>query len=80
MLCVIMRGSPYIDEVEGLLDWRHVLSILFLVTLSLTIVGWYLGGGVGAMAGGTIALILLWALKQVIEGKPLRPSPDHRDV
>ncbi len=75
-----MPGSPYIDEVEGLLDWRHVLSILFLVTLSLTIVGWYLGGGVGAMAGGTIALILLWALKQVIEGKPLRPSPDHRDV
>ena len=80
MLCVIMPGSPYIDEVEGLLDWRHVLSTLFLVTISLTTVGWYLGGGVGAMAGGVIALITLWALKQVIEGKPLRPLPDHRDA
>ena len=80
MMCVIMPGSPYIDAVEGLLDWRHVLSILCLVTLLSTIVGWYFGGGIGAMAGGVIALVVLWTLKQVIGGKPLRPSPDHHDA
>ncbi|MAP43231.1 MAG: hypothetical protein CL981_05870 [Euryarchaeota archaeon] len=75
-----MPGSPYIDEVEGLLDWRHILSTLCLVTIPFTVLGWYLGGSIGTITGGVIALIVLWTLKQVIGGKPLRPSPDHHDV
>ena len=75
-----MPGSPYIDEVEGILDWRHVLSTICLVTFSLTIFGWYLADGIGAMAGGVISLTFLWFLRWLIKGKPLRPSPDHGDV
>jgi len=75
-----MPGSPYIDEVEGILDWRHVLSTICLVTLSLTIFGWYLGEGNGAIGGGIISLTILWCLRWLIRGKPLRPAPDHHDV